>query len=131
MAIRFAGSRSGNPPSFSPTGLQSSRVTTGAGAAADAVSVGNVFGSLRAKSPKYDEIGSTAEDIRTAENIAGMEAEANLQAAGMRAYGSAARSKLTADYYDKMAAQAEQAGTMSMIGGIAGGAMSLLTGGLM
>ena len=127
--MRFAASK-GVVPDFQPSSLASARVGSNAGSAAGAVSVGNVWGSIRNKSPKYDEIVGTAEDIRSAENIAGLEAEAAMQAAGINAVGSAARSKLEADMYAKQAAAAKSGGMMSMFGGIAGGVLSLATGGL-
>lgn len=130
IGVTWGGSSSGTPPTFKPMGLSSSRQTSNAGDAAGAVSIGNTWGAIRAKSPDMAEIGSTAEDIRMAENIAGMEAEAAMQVAGIRAIGTAARAKQEADMYDKMASQAKKGGMMSMFGGIAGGVLSLATGGL-
>ena len=127
--MRFAASK-GVVPDFSPTALRSASVGSSAGAAAGAVSTSNIYGALRNKSPKYDQIGNTAADVLTAENIAAKEAEAALTVAGINAMGTAARGKLTADYYDKMASAAKKQGQMSMFGGIAGGVLSLATGGL-
>ena len=129
IGIGWSGARSGNVPSFKPVGTTSQNVTSNAGAAAE-TGFGNTWGSVRAKSPKYDEIGSTAEDIRLAENIAAMEAEATMEAAGIKAYGAAARGKLEAEMYDKAAAAQKQSGMMGLFGGIAGGALKLMTGGL-
>lgn len=129
IGIHWGGSNSGNTPTFKPQGLSSSRVTSNAGSAADAVSIANTFGSIRAKSPKYDEIAGTAEDIRMAENIAGLEAEASMEVAGIQAYGAAARAKQQADMYEDQASAAKKGGMMSLFGGIAGGALSLATGG--
>ena len=127
--MRFAASK-GNMPDLTPPGLRSGTVGSNAGSAAGAVSTANIFGSLRAKSPKYDEIGNTAADVLTAENIAAKEAEASLTVAGINAMGTAARGKLEADYYKKMASAAKKQGQMSMFGSIAGGVLSLATGGL-
>jgi len=130
IGIRWNGSSSGDVPGFKPMGTSSQNVTSNAGSAADAVSVGNVWGSIRAKSPKYDEIGSTAEDIRLAENMAALDAESTMEAAGIKAYGAAARGKLEADMYDKAANAQGKAGMMGLFGGIAGGALKLMSGGL-
>ena len=130
IGIRWGGSSSGQVPSFKPTGLSSSSVTSNAGSAADAVSISNVWGSIREKSPDMAEISNTAEDIRVAENIAGQKAEAGMEAAGIKAYGAAARAKQEADMYGEMASAAKKGGMMSLFGGIAGGALSLATGGL-
>ena len=131
--MRFAASR-GNMPDLTPPGLKSGTVGSNAGSAAGAVSTSNIFGSLRAKSPKYDEIGNTAADVQTAENIAAKDAEAYLTVASINAMGEAARGKITANYYDDAAARAKKAGQSSLFGSIASGALSLgmrgLTGGL-
>ena len=127
--MRFAASK-GNMPDLTPPTLSSPRVGSNAGSAASAVSTSNIFGALRAKSPKYDEIGNTAADVLTAENIAAMEAEAAMEVAGINAMGTAARGKLTADYYDKMASAAKSQGMRSMFGSIAGAGLGLLTKGL-
>ena len=127
--MRFAASK-GNMPDLTPPGLRSGTVGSNAGSAAGAVSTANIFGALRAKSPKYDEIGNTAADVLTAENIAAKEAEAALEVAGINAIGTAARGKLEANYYDKMASEARAQGQRSMFGSIAGAGLGLLTKGL-
>ena len=91
---RFAGSRA--PQIGSLSGLGRSREaeftplnldpgTSSAGSAAGAVSVGAIFGNLRDKSPKYDEIANTAQTIRANEQITAMKAEADMAAAGINA----------------------------------------------
>ena len=121
---------SGNVPSFEPTRFASGSVSSNAGAAADAVSVGRAFGTIRKNATNVQKIVETAADIKTAENIGAMEAEAGLIGDGIAAYGSAKRSAMEADMYDKMAGQKTQGGFMSAFGGIAGGALSLVTGGI-
>ena len=130
MAIRFAGAKSGNVPDFSPTSLSSSRVTSSAGSAPGG-GMASTWGSIRAKSPKYDEIGATAADVDSAKRIAYQEVEAQAQAGKIAAYGSAARSKMDVDMYDDMTSSASKGGMMGLFGGIAGGARSLATGGIM
>ena len=129
MAIRFAAAK-GNTPDFTPSSLSSPRVGSSAGAAAGAVSTSNIFGALRNKAPKYDQIVNTAADVATATDIAAKEAEAQLSAAYISGLGTAARGKMEADMYKEMASAAQSGGQMSLFGGIAGGAISLLTGGL-
>ena len=130
MAIRFAGAKSGNVPSFEPTGLASARVTTNAGSAPGG-GMASTWGSIRAKSPKYDEIGSTVADVDSAKRIAYNELEAMTQAGKVKAYGTAAKGAMDAKMYEEMASQAKSGGMMGMMGGIAGGAISLLSGGIM
>ena len=129
MAIRFAGAKSGNVPSFEPSSLSSARVTSSSGSAPGGGMAGT-WGAIRAKSPKYDEIGSTVADVDSAKTIAYQEIEASAEAAKLAAYGSAARAKMDVDMYDKMSSQASEGGTMGLFGGVAGGALSLLTGGI-
>ena len=117
-------------PDLTPPGQRSGSIGSNAGSAAGAVSTSNIFGALRAKSPKYDEIGNTAADVLTAENIAAKEAEASLTVAGINAMGTAARGKLEADYYDKMASEARSQGQRSLFGSVAGASFGLLTKGL-
>ena len=52
--MRFAAASGRNLPDFTPQGLKSAGVTTNAGSAADAVSVGSIYGSLRDSAPDYD-----------------------------------------------------------------------------
>ena len=72
MARRFAGtrapiagieSRSGSPREFRGIDIGSSRVGSNAGAAADAVSLGRTFGSIRKNSPDYPGISTTGNEI--------------------------------------------------------------------
>ena len=130
MAIRFAGAKSGNVPSFAPTSLSSSRVTTSAGSAPGG-GMASTWGSIRAKSPKYDKIGSTAADVDSAKRIAYQEVEAQAQAGKIAAYGSAARDAQDVKMYGEMTSQAKKGGMMGLFGGLAGGALSLATGGIM
>ena len=139
MATRFAGSiqlpdfsaKNGNSPSFAPMSFSSSGVSSGAGAAADAVSIGSAFGSIRKNSPDVQGIVQDAASIETATNMAIDSAKADVLGAGISAKGIMARAENEADYYNKMASSATKGGTMGLFGGIAGGALSLITGGIM
>ena len=77
--------RSGGRKDFSPTGLASAGATTNASSAADAVSVGSIYGSLRDSAPKMDEIAATAAKNRAQERIDTMNAKSNMAQAGISA----------------------------------------------
>jgi len=119
--MRYAAAK-GNTPDFSPSSLSSPRVTSNAGSAAGAVSTSGIFGALRAKAPKYDEIGNTAADVQSAENIAAKDAETEMTVAKIKGQGVAARGKMEADMYGDLASAAKSGGMMSMFGAVAGGA---------
>ena len=80
--MRFAASSGRNIPDFTPQGLKSAGVTTNAGSAADAVSVGSIYGALRDSAPDYDKIAATAATNRAKERVASMNAEATMTQAG-------------------------------------------------
>lgn len=108
---RFAGK-------FEPMQLRSGAVGSNAGSAADAVSVGEVFGSIRESSPKYDQIAATAMDSRSKEKQAAMAAEAGVTAAGIQAKASLAAA-------EKQASAAKSSAIMGAVGSIAGAAIGL------
>ena len=134
---RFAGSRapqigiaSGLGRSGKDFGIRPMSIDPGssnAGAAASAVSTGAIFGELRAKSPKYDEIANTAATIRANEQITGMKAEANMAQAGIQAAANVEAAKETAKGIEAEAAATEKAGMMSAIGGIASAGIGLIS----
>lgn len=111
---------------FSPVGLQSGRVTTNAGSAADAVSTGAIYGNLRKNSPRYDQIVDTAANNRMKERVSAMNAEATMAAAGISAAGEVAAAEETAKAYEAQASAAKQGGMMSAISGIASAALPLM-----
>ena len=108
------------PMAFDPGSSQ-------AGSAADAVSTGAIFGELRNKSPKYDEIANTAQTIRANEQIAGMQAEATAAQAGIQAAANVAAAEETAKGIEAQASAAKTGGAMSAIGGIASAAIGLFS----
>ena len=133
---RFAGSRA--PQIGSLSGLGRSSVgdftplnldpgTSSAGAAADAVSVSNIYGSLRKNAPDYSKISQTAIANRSAEKLAGWEASANMTMAGVDAAKSVAVAEEQAKAYEAQASAAQKGGAMSAIGGIASAAIGLLS----
>jgi len=110
---RFAGK-------FSPMELRSGGVSSNAGAAADAVSIANVFEGIRKNSPKYDQIAADGMKQRSAERQAVMNAEAQVKAADIQAEAQIAAA-------EKSASAQKSAGMMGTIGSIAGAAIPLLS----
>ena len=125
--MRFAAASGRNIPDFTPQGLKSAGVTTNAGSAADAVSVGSIFGTLQDSSPDYDKIAATAATNRAEERVAAMNAEATMTQAGISA---AANVKAAEEQAEGMRAQAgatKKAGMFSAIGSIAAAGIGLLS----
>ena len=117
--------RSGQSPDFSPEGLKSSGATTNAASAADAVSVGSLYGELRSNAPKYDQIAGTAAKNRAQERIDQMNAGANMAQAGISAAANIEAAKEEAKAIKAQAAATEKAGMFSALGGIATAAIGL------
>jgi hypothetical protein len=110
---RFAGK-------FDPIQLRSGAVGSNAGSAADAVSVGDTFGSIRESSPKFDAIAATAMDARSKEKQAAMAAEAQVTSAAVQA-------KAAVKAAEAEASAAKSGGMMGAIGKIAGAAIPLMS----
>ncbi len=108
---RFAGM-------FEPMQLRSGGVGSNAGSAADAVSVANVFGSLRESSPRYDQLAATGMQTRSNERQAVMNAEAQVEAADIQA-------KAAIKAADKQASAQKTGSMFGAIGSIAGAAIGL------
>ena len=125
--MRFAAASGRNLPDFTPQGLKSAGVTTNAGSAADAVSVGSIYGSLRDSAPDYDKIAATAATNRAEERVAAMNAEATMTQAGISAAGNVAAAKEQAKGMKAQAGATKKAGFMSAIGGIAAAGIGLLS----
>lgn len=124
--MRFAASSGRNLPDFTPQGLKSAGVTTNAGSAADAVSVGSIYGSLRDSAPDYDKIAITAAKNRAEERVAAMNAEATMTQAGISAAANVAAAEEQAKGMKAQAGATKKAGMMSMIGSIASAGIGLL-----
>lgn len=125
--MRFAASSGKNIPDFTPQGLKSAGVTTNAGSAANAVSVGSIFGALQESSPDYDKIAATAATNRAEERVAAMNAEATMTQAGISAAASVAAAEEQAKGMKAQAGATKKAGMMSAIGGIAAAGIGLLS----
>ena len=124
--MRFAASSGRNIPDFTPQGLKSAGVTTNAGSAADAVSVGSIFGSLQDSSPDYDKIAATAATNRAQERVASMNAEATMTQAGINAAGTVKAAEAQAEAMRAQASATKKAGMFSAIGSIASAGIGLL-----
>jgi len=131
---RFAGSRAPQISGFQGMGrsgfsgftpINLDPGTSNAGDASGAVSIGSIFGELRAKSPKYGEIANTAAEIRANEQVTGMKAEADMASAGIQAMGRVAAAEEQAEAIKAQGAAAEKGGMMSALGGIASAAIGL------
>jgi len=125
--MRFAASSGRNIPDFTPQGLKSAGVTTNAGSAADAVSVGSIYGALRDSAPDYDKIAATAATNRAEERVAAMNAEATMTQAGINAAGTVKAAEEQAEGMRAQAGATKKAGMMSMIGSIASAGIGLLS----
>ena len=132
---RFAGtrapiinpiSRSGSVTSASPISLKSAGVTTNAGSAADAVSVGAIYGAMRESAPKYGEIAATGARLRAEEKIVAMKAEADMHTAGIGAAANVEAAKIQAKGMEAQASATKTGGIMSAVGSIASAAAPLL-----
>ena len=125
--MRFAAASGRNIPDFTPQGLKSAGVTTNAGAAADAVSVGSIYGALRDSAPDYDKIASTAATNRAEERVAAMNAEATMTQAGISAAGTVKAAEAQAEAMKAQAGATKKAGMMSAIGSIAAAGIGLIS----
>jgi len=125
--MRFAASSGRNIPDFTPQGLKSAGVTTNAGSAADAVSVGSIYGALRDSAPDYDKIAATAATNRAQERVAAMNAEATMTQAGISAAGNVKAAEEQAKAMRAQASATKKAGMFSAIGSIASAGIGLLS----
>ena len=123
--MRFAASSGRNIPDFTPQGLKSAGVTSNAGSAADAVSVGSIYGGLRDSAPDYDKIAATAATNRAEEHVAAMNAEATMTQAGISAAGTVKAAEAQAEAMKAQAGATKKAGMFSAIGSIASAALPL------
>ena len=108
---RFAGK-------FEPMSLRSGAVGSNAGSAASAVSVGDIFSSIRDSSPRFDEIADTAMQTASAEKRAQIAADAQVEAAQIGADASV-------EAAGKSASASKTGSMFGAIGSIAGAAIGL------
>jgi len=104
---RFAGK-------FEPISLRSGGVSSNAGSAASAVSVGDAFNSIRESSPRFDALANEAMANASAEKQAQIQADATIEAAEIGLEGQKAN-----------AAAQEKGAMFGEIGSIAGAAFGL------
>ena len=108
-----------------PYQMQSPGTTTQAGSAADAVSVGNIFTTLRKNAPDFQKVVTTAEGNKSAEKLAGWEAKANMTMAGI---DYARDVEIATNRKEQMEAQAgaqEKGAAIGMFANIASAALPL------
>jgi len=108
---------------FAPLNLDPG--TTDAASGASVVNVGAIYGNIRDRSPKYDEIANTAQKIRAEEEITGMTASAKMARAGIQAAGTVAAAEEQAAALRDQASATKKAGMFSAIGSIASAAVPL------
>ncbi len=120
-------SNSGSVGVPTPMEMKSSGATTNAGSAADAVSVGSLYGALRQSAPKYDDIAATGARLRAEEKITAMKAEADMHSAGINAAATVAAAKEQAKAMEDQASATKTGGVMSAIGSIATAGIGLLS----
>ena len=115
--MRFAGSKT--DVDFKPVSLASGASGGNYSAAASAVDVGNSFAAMRQKAPRFDELSGTAMQTQSAEKQAAMNAEANVTAAGVQAFGQTKGAALQASATIEAAkAQAEATKSSAMMGAV-------------
>ena len=119
-------SRAAGSEDFTGMSLKSGGITTNAGSAADAVSTAGIYGELRGNAPKFADITSTAAEARMRENVASMNAEANMAQAGIHSASAIEQAKIKAKAIEAEASATKTGGFMSAIGGIASAAAPLL-----
>lgn len=119
-------SRSGSVKAPKPMEMKSAGVTTNAGSAADAVSVGSLYGALRESAPKYDEIAATGARLRAEEKITSMKAEADMHSAGISASANVEAAKIQAKGMEEQASATKTGSIMSTIGSVASAALPLM-----
>ena len=119
----FSGYGRSRAPEF--TSLNLDPGTTDAASGASVVNVGSIYGTIRDKSPKYDETANTAQKIRAEEEITGMEASAKMARAGIQAAGTIASAEEQAKALRAQASATKKGGMFSAIGSIASAAIPL------
>ena len=101
--------------------LRSGGVGSSAGSAASAVSVGDIFGSVRESSPKFDEIANTAMETASKEKQTQIYADAQVEAADIAA-------KASVKAAEKSASASSKGSMFGAFGSIAGAALPLIPG---
>jgi uncharacterized protein (DUF885 family) len=108
MAFRKAG--------FEPISLRSGGVGSNAGSAANAVSVGDTFGTIRDSSPKFGDIADTAMQVASMEKMAAEKNATDLEI-----------SENNLEATEAEAGAAKSAGGMAALGQVAGAAIGLMS----
>ena len=123
--MKFIAQAGRNIPDFTPEGLKSAGLTTNAGSAADAVSVGAIYGQLRDNAPDFEKIGATAARNRAIERVNAMNSEKRITEAGINAAKNVEISEDKASGLNAQADSTKKAGMFSAVAGIASAAAPL------
>ena len=111
---------------FEPMQLRAGGVTSNAGSAAGAVSVGDLYGAQAGSSPDWGKFTEAQMTAKAEQNIAQTIADARTEGTQIGADASVKVAGLQSEALEKQAAGAKSAGIMSGIGAVAGAALPLM-----
>ena len=112
---------------FSPIELRAGGVTSNAGSAAGAVSVGDLYSAQAGSSPDWGKFTEAQMTAKAEQNIAQTLADAQVEATQIGADSQVKVAKLQSKAIEKQASAAKSSGIMSGIGSVAGAALGLLS----
>ena len=112
---------------FSPMELRAGGVTSNAGSAAGAVSVGDLYSAQAGSSPDWGKFTEAQMTAKAEQNIAQTLADAQVEATQIGADSQVKVAKLQSKAIEKQASAAKSSGIMSGIGSVAGAALGLLS----
>ena len=112
---------------FEPMQLRAGGVTSNAGSAAGAVSVGALYGAQASASPDFGKFKEAQMTAKAEQNIAQTLADAQIEGTQIGADASVKVAKLQSKALEKQASSAKSAGMMSGLGSVAGAALGLLS----
>ena len=112
---------------FSPMELRAGGVTSNAGSAAGAVSVGDLYGAQAGSSPDWGKFTEAQMTAKAEQNIAQTLADAQVEATQIGADSQVKVAKLQSKALESQASSAKSSGIMSGIGSVAGAALGLLS----
>lgn len=112
---------------FSPMELRAGGVTSNAGSAAGAVSVGDLYSAQAGSSPDWTDFSKAMMTAKAEQNIAQEYADAKTEATQIGADSQVKIAKLQSKALESQASSAKSSGIMSGIGSVAGAALGLLS----
>ena len=111
---------------FEPMQLRAGGVTSNAGSAAGAVSVGDLYGAQAGSSPDWGKFTEAQMTAKAEQNIAQTIADARTEGTQIGADASVEIAGVQSENLKEQAAGAKSAGIMSGIGAVAGAALPLM-----